>query len=123
MARRSTKILGGTGGFVGLGARYGADPIASDETQLRAAILAKLPVGSPVGAVEEESERLVHTARGEGSACGRRDDASIRCLIPLTSSAFGIHRERLQVDFAIDATRRLADVTLRKTRWLLGRRL
>jgi len=99
---------------------FGADPVDATESQLHAAMLAVLPIGSELRAIERVCATL--DQRDDGPACARRE-GSIRGHLSLGSSPFGIHRRVMDFEFLLDGADRLAALRIEKSRWFLGSEL
>lgn len=102
-----------------IGRVFDADLVGSSESELHAAILRRLPVGTPAA----EIEKAVYMSDDSGNPGLRmctRTDAAIRCHIDLGSSVAGGHRRDMDLELLLDQADRLAGVRVRKHRWILG---
>ncbi len=101
---------------------FGVDPVAVEASRIHAAIVEKLPIGSPASAIEETWRALDPGLLDDDSPL-EPEAGVIRHDMDLGSSALGIHRRALHLELMVDGAGRLAAVRVRKTRWILGREL
>jgi hypothetical protein len=141
MASRKRKILGGLITVVALGVAlpviftpteacacitpamefrhaFGVDAIESTAPQVRAAVEARFPVGTPIRELDEARRTMGDTGDGDG-AC-EATEASLRCQLELESSAFDFYLSEIDVEFLLDKDDRVAGHRVVKRRWLLG---
>jgi hypothetical protein len=93
----------------------------ASEAEIRDMVLARLPIGSSLADVDHVCRQLASHGSGNGRACSRQG-ATIHYRFDLFSSALGVHREGIRLEFLL-AGDRLADVRAARARWLFGREL
>jgi hypothetical protein len=98
---------------------FGVVPSDTDAPTIRAAVLTRLPVGTPLASVEEAVVTLKSSAEDEVACDTSSGGATIACQILIETSVGGIHKVSVHLDFIFTAGR-LSDVHANKTRAFFG---